>query len=44
MDRKAIRDLAAKKLGLKTANYKNAEELIAAVEIIGIPCVVKPLM
>ena len=47
MDRKAIRDLAAKKLGLKTANYRyaaNAEELNAAVEIIGIPCVVKPLM
>jgi len=39
MDRKAIRDLAA--------NFRyatNADELIAAVEIIGIPCVVKPLM
>lgn len=47
MDRKAIRDLAAKELGLKTANYqyaKTAEELKKAVSVIGIPCVVKPLM
>ncbi len=47
MNRKAIRDLAAKELGLKTANYtyaKSAEELQAAVKVIGIPCVVKPLM
>jgi phosphoribosylglycinamide formyltransferase 2 len=47
MNRKAIRDLAAKELGLKTANYQYAnslEELTAAVKIIGIPCVIKPLM
>lgn len=47
MNRKAIRDLAAKELGLKTANYRYAislEELKAAVEEVGIPCVVKPLM
>ena len=47
MNRKAIRDLAAKELGLKTAKYEYAnslEELTAAVNIIGIPCVVKPLM
>jgi phosphoribosylglycinamide formyltransferase 2 len=47
MNRKAIRDLAAKDLGLKTANYRyatSAEELKEAVEEVGIPCVVKPLM
>jgi phosphoribosylglycinamide formyltransferase 2 len=47
MNRKAIRDLAAKELGLKTANYRyatTAEELQKAVVEVGIPCVVKPLM
>jgi len=47
MNRKAIRDLAAKKLGLKTAIYRyatSAEELQKAVTEVGIPCVVKPLM
>jgi phosphoribosylglycinamide formyltransferase 2 len=47
MNRKAIRDLAAKELGLKTANYRYAtthEEFIAAVQAVGSPCVVKPLM
>jgi phosphoribosylglycinamide formyltransferase 2 len=47
MNRKAIRDLAAKELGLKTANYRyatTADELKKAVEDVGIPCVVKPLM
>jgi phosphoribosylglycinamide formyltransferase 2 len=47
MNRKAIRDLAAKELGLKTANYRYAtttEELTKAVAEIGIPCVIKPLM
>jgi phosphoribosylglycinamide formyltransferase 2 len=47
MNRKAIRDLAAKELGLKTANYRyatSAEELRQGVEAVGIPCVVKPLM
>lgn len=47
MNRKAIRDLASKELVLKTATYQYAtssEELQKAVEIVGIPCVVKPLM
>jgi phosphoribosylglycinamide formyltransferase 2 len=47
MNRKAIRDLAAKELGLRTANYHyatSAEELQKAVSEVGIPCVVKPLM
>jgi phosphoribosylglycinamide formyltransferase 2 len=47
MNRKAIRDLAAKDLGLRTANYRyatTAEELQKAVVEVGIPCVVKPLM
>jgi phosphoribosylglycinamide formyltransferase 2 len=47
MNRKEIRDLAAKELGLKTANYRYAtsyEELKGAVAEVGIPCVVKPLM
>ena len=47
MNRKAIRDLAAKELGLKTAKYfyaKSYEELCEAAEKVGFPCVVKPLM
>lgn len=47
MNRKAIRDLAAKELGLKTANYRyatSAAELREAVSAVGMPCVVKPLM
>jgi phosphoribosylglycinamide formyltransferase 2 len=47
MNRKAIRDLAAKDLGLRTANYRyatSAEELQNAVAEVGMPCVVKPLM
>ncbi|MBE6230105.1 MAG: formate-dependent phosphoribosylglycinamide formyltransferase [Bacteroidales bacterium] len=47
MNRKAIRDLAAKELGLKTAKYfyaKSLEELKEAAEKVGFPCVVKPLM
>ncbi|MDX6183867.1 formate-dependent phosphoribosylglycinamide formyltransferase [Flavobacterium sp. Fl-77] len=47
MNRKAIRDLAAKELGLKTAKYQyatSAEELQKAVQEVGIPCVAKPLM
>lgn len=47
MNRKAIRDLAAITLGLKTAQYRYAtsfDSLIAAVAEIGMPCVVKPLM
>ncbi|MFI3265463.1 MAG: formate-dependent phosphoribosylglycinamide formyltransferase [Rikenellaceae bacterium] len=47
MNRKAIRDLAAIELGVKTAKYFYAttlEELEAAAEKIGFPCIVKPLM
>lgn len=47
MNRKAIRDLAAIEVGVRTAKYKYAtsyEELVAAVEYTGMPCVVKPLM
>ena len=47
MNRKAIRDLAAKELGLKTARYfyaKSLDELKDAADKIGFPCVVKPLM
>ena len=47
MNRKAIRDLAAKDLGLRTADYRYAtsyEELETAVAAVGMPCVVKPLM
>lgn len=47
MNRRAIRDLAAKELGLRTADYRYAaslEELKQAAQEVGIPCVVKPLM
>jgi len=47
MNRKAIRDLAAQELGLKTAKYRYAthfEEFCEAVAFCGFPCVVKPLM
>ena len=47
MNRKAIRDLAAKDLGVRTATYRYAtsyKELVAGVDVCGIPCVVKPLM
>ncbi|MFT5892188.1 MAG: phosphoribosylglycinamide formyltransferase 2 [Dokdonia sp.] len=47
MNRKSIRDLAAKELGLKTAHYRyaaSAKALSEAVQVIGMPCVVKPLM
>lgn len=47
MNRKAIRDLAAKELGLQTARYfyaKTFQELRDATREIGFPCVVKPLM
>ena len=47
MNRKSIRDLAAKELRVKTAPYAYAtslEELIKGVEKCGYPCVVKPLM
>ena len=47
MNRKLIRDLASKELGVRTANYFYAitfEEFTKAVTEIGLPCVVKPLM
>ncbi len=47
MNRKAIRDLAAKELGLRTARYFYAttlEELKEYSKQIGFPCVIKPLM
>ena len=47
MNRKLIRDLASKELGLQTAKYFYAtsfEAFIKAVNEIGLPCVVKPLM
>jgi len=47
MNRKAIRDLAAKELMVRTANYRYAtslEELRKAVSEVGTPCVCKPLM
>lgn len=47
MDRKAIRNLAAKELGLKTAAFEyamNLEELKSSIDIIGLPAVIKPLM
>lgn len=47
MNRKAIRDLAANELGLKTAKYRYAKtlaELETAAKEIGFPCVIKPLM
>lgn len=47
MNRKLIRDLAAKDLGLRTADYRYANEYEGfkeAVKAVGMPCVVKPLM
>lgn len=47
MNRKAIRDLAAKELGLRTAKYfyaKTYDELLEASKEIGYPCIIKPLM
>ncbi len=47
MNREGIRRLAAQELGLTTSPYQFAttrEEFNAAIEIIGIPCVIKPIM
>lgn len=47
MNREGIRRLAAEELGIKTSNYRFAsykEEFHKAVEEVGIPCVVKPIM
>lgn len=47
MNREGIRRLAAEELGLPTSPYRFAndyEEFRAAVDAVGIPCVVKPVM
>ena len=47
MNRDAIRDLAANELGLVTSKYryaKNLEEVRAAAQHTGFPCVIKPVM
>lgn len=47
MDREGIRRLAAETLGLPTSPYRFAgshEEYLEAVEALGLPCVVKPVM
>jgi len=47
MNRKLIRDLASNELGLRTAKYFYAttfEQFTEAVNKIGLPCVIKPLM
>lgn len=47
MNREGIRRLAAEELGIKTSRYMFAstyDEFLTAIEKIGIPCVVKPIM
>lgn len=47
MDREGIRRLAAEELGLSTSPYRFADtftEFAAAIEAVGLPCVVKPVM
>ncbi len=47
MNREGIRRLAAEELGLPTSNYQfvdNFADFKSAVEKIGVPCVVKPIM
>ena len=47
MDREGIRRLAAEELGLPTSPYRFAEsleEVRAAVEVVGLPAVIKPVM
>ena len=47
MNREGIRRLAAEELGLKTSQYKfaqNKEEYLQAINEIGLPCVIKPIM
>ena len=47
MNREGIRRLAAEELGLPTSPYQfvdNFADFQSAVEKIGIPCVVKPIM
>ncbi len=47
MDREGIRRLAAETLGAPTSAYRfvdTREEYLAAIEAVGLPCVVKPVM
>ncbi|MAC48538.1 MAG: phosphoribosylglycinamide formyltransferase 2, partial [Oceanospirillum sp.] len=47
MNREGIRRLAAEELGLSTSPYQFAatkEEYLSAIEAVGMPCVVKPIM
>jgi len=47
MNREGIRTLAAAQLGVKTSRYRFAgskEEFLDAIDQIGLPCVVKPIM
>lgn len=47
MNREGIRRLAAEELGLKTSSYefaKTKEEYINAIDKIGLPCIIKPIM
>ena len=47
MNREGIRKLAAEELGLKTSPYRfasNKSEFDQAIQEVGIPCVVKPIM
>ncbi len=47
MNREGIRRLAAEELGLNTSPYQfadNYDDFAAAVEQVGVPCVVKPVM
>lgn len=47
MNREGIRRLAAEELGIRTSRYRFAsdyEEFKAAIDEIGLPCVIKPIM
>jgi phosphoribosylglycinamide formyltransferase 2 len=47
MNRDGIRELAANTLGLRTSRYRYAtslDEVLAAAEHTGVPCVIKPVM
>ena len=47
MNREGIRKLAAEELGLQTSPYRfasNKSEFDQAIQVVGIPCVVKPIM
>ncbi|WP_300906453.1 formate-dependent phosphoribosylglycinamide formyltransferase [Paramuribaculum intestinale] len=47
MNREGIRRMVAEELGIRTSDYRFAsdyDEFKAAVEAVGIPCVVKPIM